>query len=282
MSTTAFLLVILAAFLHAFWNFTAKKTSGNLYVVYIGLLIFCIFFSPLFVLYFSFNHFSCAFLYILATGILHAIYFLSLCKAYEHGDISVVYPIARGCGIAGTALIAYLFSMETLSSLGIAGIISVSIGTILVGLKISHQKDSLKGIVYALIVGLTIAGYSVVDKAAVGTINPIVYIFSMAFGTSFFLTPLILVGKRQELIHAWKELKQYCFIIGLGSMGTYLIILFAFQMANVSYVVATRELSVAIGAFLGIKILKEPYSLSKIMGIICIILGMIIIKIVTF
>jgi drug/metabolite transporter (DMT)-like permease len=281
MSITAFLLVILAAFLHASWNFIAKKTSGNLSVIYIGLLISCIFIFPFFILYFSFNHFFYAFLYILATGILHAIYFFFLCKAYKHGDISVVYPIARGCGIAGTALIAYLFSMETLSSLGVAGIICVSIGTILAGLKISHQKNPLKGIMYALIVGLTIAGYSVVDKTAVSTINPVVYIYSMAFGTSFFLTPLILFGKRQELIHAWKELKQYSFIIGLGSMGTYLIILFAFQMANVSYVVATRELSVAIGAFLGIKILKEPYSLKKIMGIICIILGMIIIKIVT-
>lgn len=282
MSITAFLLVILAAFLHASWNFIAKKTSGNLYVIYIGLLISCVFIFPFFVSYFSLDHFFFAFLYILATGILHAIYFFFLCKAYEHGDISVVYPIARGCGIAGTALIAYLFSMETLSSLGVAGIISVTIGTILVGLKIRHQKYPLKGIVYALIVGLTIAGYSVVDKTAVGTINPIVYIYSMAFGTTFFLTPFILVGKRQELIHAWKELKQYCFIIGLGSMGTYLIILFTFQMAKVSYVVATRELSVAIGAFFGIKILKEPYSLRKIVGIICIILGMIIIKMVTF
>lgn len=281
MSLTAFLLVILAAFLHALWNFTAKKASGNLYVVFIGLLMACVVFLPFFLIYFSLDHLTNAIFFILATGILHAVYFFLLCKAYKHEDISVVYPVARGSGVAGTALVAYFFLQESISPLGIAGILFVSFGAILIGLKFNQKKDQFNGMLYAFSVGLTIISFVIVDKIAVGKINPALYIYSMAFGTTFFLIPFVISGKRHEFIQAWKKLKLYSFIIGVGSMGTYLIILFVFQMANVSYVVATRELSVVIGSFLGIKFLKEPFSIKKIIGIAFIVLGMITIKMVT-
>jgi uncharacterized membrane protein len=74
-------------------------------------------------------------------------------------------------------------------------------------------------------------------------------------------------------------MKKYSLIIGLGSIGTYLIILFVFQMTQVSYVVAARESSVVFGAILGIMFLKEGCSTQKIFSIVCIIIGMLLIKI---
>lgn len=278
MSTTTFLLVLCAALLHASWNFAAKKASGNICVLYNGLLIASIVIAPFFFLLFSWDQFYNAIGYIVATGIIHALYFLFLCKGYEQGDISIVYPVARGSGIAGTALTACFFLQEQVSLAGFAGIIVVTVGTVLVGMKIDQKKAPLLHIMYALLVGLMITGYSIVDKVAVGLINPVLYIFCMALGTVIFLTPYILIYKRRELSPTWHRGKRYSIIIGVGSMGTYLIILFAFQMAHVSYVVAARELSVAIGAFLGIKLLHEPVSKRKTAGIICIILGMILIK----
>lgn len=272
----AFLLVILAATLHALWNFTAKKASGNLSVIWVGLVLaaiatipFLFFLSPeqIFV--------SKAWPFILATGIIHAVYFFAIAKAYEHGDISIVYPIARGSGIAGTAIIACLLLQEEISSVGTVGILLISMGTLLLGLTNVHQK---RGIFFSLLVAIMIIGYSIVDKLGVGIIHPLGYIFGLVLLTTFFLAPYILINKRQELFSAMKNMKKYSLIIGLGSGGTYLIILFVFQMAPVSYVVAARELAVAIGALSGFIFLKEQFSAQKLLGIVGIVIGMILIK----
>jgi uncharacterized membrane protein len=123
-----------------------------------------------------------------------------------------------------------------------------------------------------------IIGYSIVDKLGVGIIHPIGYIFGLVLLTTVFLAPYILINKRQELLSALKNMKKYSLIIGLGSGGTYLIILFVFQMAPVSYVVAARELAVAIDALLGFIFLKEQFLPQKALGVMGIVIGMILIK----
>lgn len=272
----AFLLVILAATLHALWNFAAKKVSGNLSVIWIGLVLATIAIIPfLFFLSPEQIFVTKAWPFILATGIIHAVYFFAVAKAYEHGDISIVYPIARGSGIAGTAIIACLLLQEKISPVGTVGILLISLGTLLLGLTNIHQK---RGIFFSLLVAVMIIGYSIVDKLGVGIIHPLGYIFGLVLLTTIFLAPYMLINRRGELLSAMKNMKKYSLIIGLGSGGTYLIILFVFQMAQVSYVVAARELAVAIGALLGILFLKEQSTAQKIICITAIVIGMFLIK----
>jgi len=272
----AFLLVILAATFHALWNFAAKKASGNLSVIWIGLVLATIAIIPfLFLLSPEQIFVSKAWPFVLATGIIHAVYFFALAKAYEHGDISVVYPIARGSGIAGTAIIAYLLLQEKISFIGASGILFICLGTVFLGLNNTHQK---RGIFFSLLVSVMIIAYSIVDKLGVGIIHPLGYIFGLVLLTTTFLTPYILINKQQELLSAMKNMKKYSLVIGLGSGGTYLIILFVFQMAPVSYVVAAREVAVALGALLGILFLKEQSTAQKIICIIGIVIGMFLIK----
>ena len=276
MPLLAFLLIILAAALHALWNFAAKKASGNLSVIWIGLAMATIAIIPFLFLLSPDQIFVLeAWPFILATGIIHAVYFFAVAKAYEHGDISIVYPIARGSGIAGTTIIACLLLQEEISSVGTVGISLISLGTLLLGLTNIRQKH---GILFSLLVAITIIGYSIVDKLGVGIIHPFGYIFGLVLLTTFFLAPYILMNKQQELLSALKNMKKYSLIIGLGSGGTYLIILFVFQMAQVSYVVAARELAVAIGALLGFIFLKEQFTAQKLLGIMGIVIGMILIK----
>src|SRR4030065_1783288 len=101
---------------------------------------------------------------------IHAFYFFFLAKAYEHGDISVVYPISRGSGIAGTAIIAFLFLQEKISFIGASGILFICLGTVLLGLDNTHQK---RGIFFSLLVAVLITSYSIVDKLGVGIIHPL-------------------------------------------------------------------------------------------------------------
>jgi len=279
MSIVVFLLIILSALLHALWNFAAKNASGNFYVVYLGLLIDCILFFPiLFTLSVADIFNPRAFPYVFATGTIHSVYFFALAKAYEHGDISSAYPIARGTGVAGTALIAYFCLYEEITLFGLLGIAAISIGTLFVGLKHSQQTGRPKGLLFALLVGATIVSYSIVDKLGVGIMNPVAYIFGLWLVATLWLTPYIFIYKRRELLLAWKSYKKHSFIIGTGSLATYLLILFIYRIAPVSYVVALRELAVAIGALFGFVFLNEKFTRIKIIGIALIVLGMIAIK----
>ncbi|MBW1710910.1 MAG: EamA family transporter [Deltaproteobacteria bacterium] len=280
MSLLVFLLIIFSAFLHALWNFTTKQLSGNLAVIYISLWVASVACFPfLFFLSWSDIHLSSGYPYFLATGLTHAFYFFGLSKAYEYGDISTVYPIARGLGVAGTALLAYLLLREDISVFGSLGIISICLGTIFIGFKLSYQAHHYKGLIMAVFVGLAIVAYSIIDKQAMKQLHPVAYIFSLFFFAAVFLTPYIIVKRRGELSKAWQTHWKSIFVIGIGSMTTYLIILFVFKLANVSYVVAARESAVVIGAFLGFKFLNEKYSFKKASGISLIVLGLILIKV---
>ncbi len=273
----AFLLIILAAALHALWNFAAKKADGNLSVIWIGLAMAAIAIIPFLFLLSPEQIFVLeAWPFVLATGIIHAVYFFALAKAYEHGDISVVYPLSRGSGIAGTAIIAYLLLQEKISPTGASGILFICLGTVFLGLNNTHQK---RGIFFSLLVASMIIAYSIVDKLGVGIIHPLGYIFGLVLLTTIFLAPYVLISKRLELLSAFKKMKKYALIIGPGSIGTYLIILFVFQITQVSYVVAAREISVVFGALLGFIFLKEQNSTQKMFSITCIVIGMLLIKI---
>jgi drug/metabolite transporter (DMT)-like permease len=278
MPLLAFLLVIASAILHALWNFTVK-VSGNLSVLCIGLWVACIACLP-FVLISPapYTAIRSAYPFVLGSGIIHGIYFFSLYKAYQHTDISIIYPIARGTGVAGTGLAAYLLLKEDISFMGGAGILLVCIGIVLVGFQNSLKQKYLKGLGFALFVGFMIVNYSIIDKQAVEMIDPVTYIFGVWLLSAVFLTPCILIKDRRELLWAWRKFKRNSIVIGVGSMGTYLVILFAYQLSHVSYVVATREIAVVIGAVLGFKFLNEKYTLKKIIGILTIVLGLIMIK----
>lgn len=279
MEWTVFVLVLIAAFLHALWNFAARKASGNLAVMWLGLVIASIICLPLALgIWPSMESIRSALPNMLATGIIHSLYFWLLSKSYKEGEISFVYPIARGTGVAGTSIGAPIFINEGISSLGTAGIVAITFGIITLGLDRSDSKKQFNSGILALLVGCTIVGYSLVDKVGVGQIHPVFYIFSMFVLTVLFLLPHILLNHRKTCVDAWKNMKRYILLIGPGSMGTYLIILFAFQSGKVSYIVAAREFAVVIGATLGITFLGEKLTWNKCLGIPAITLGLVLVK----
>ncbi|MGE3538361.1 MAG: EamA family transporter [Candidatus Tectimicrobiota bacterium] len=279
MTLLLFAVVLLSAVLHALWNLAAKKAAGNLGALWLGICLAALLFWPwAFWVQRTAPLTARGALYIAATDLLHAWYFGFLGHSYALGDISLVYPVARGTGVAGTALLAWLVLQEHLSLSGVGGIAAICLGTLLLGLGPRRQAQPLAAYGQALCVGLTIMSYAIIDKLAVGQVHPVLYISGMFSLTGLLLTPYVLRWHWAACVYAAQHLKTLMVIIGLGSIGTYLMILFTYRLGPVSYIVAVREFAVVIGALLGVVLLNERLSLRKSLGIASITLGLGLVK----
>jgi uncharacterized membrane protein len=88
----------------------------------------------------------------------------------------------------------------------------------------------------------------------------------------------VLGRQRAACRYAYQHLKTAICLIGMGSICTYLLILFTFRLGQVSYIVAVREFAVVIGALLGFLVLKERFTLGKFLGIVAITIGLVLVK----
>jgi drug/metabolite transporter (DMT)-like permease len=126
---------------------------------------------------------------------------------------------------------------------------------------------------------LAITAYSVVDKLGVCLVSPVVYFAGLTAVMGVVLAPLVLLRYPQECREAWKKHKRTSLGVGLGSTGTYLLILAAFRQAPASYVVAARELSIAVAVALGVMVLREPLTVPKVLSTAAILSGVVLVKV---
>ncbi len=283
MTTGIFILVVAAAFFHALWNFSARKVTGNLVIIWLALFTGCLFLLPGVVVLASLGKIhlwipSSAVGYVIATGLLHGLYFGLLSRTYENGEISAVYPILRGSGIGLTAILAWLILNEEISPVGLTGIALIFSGIFLMGIPFLRRGGEVDQYRLALCVGVSIAVYSLVDKVGVSKMMPVLYIWLMFLIAAAVLWPVVMKRYRGEVLHTARSNIGHIMLIGIGSIGTYLMILFALQQAPVSYIVAAREFSVVIGALLGMIFLRERMTILKASAIVCITLGLFLIK----
>ena len=286
MSGLALGIVLLAALFHAAWNFLAKKSRKKLAFIWWFLLIATIVYLPMFMYFWpGMTVTPTGWVCIVATGILHALYFWFMGGAYERGDFSLVYPLSRGSGPLLVPILALIFLQERLSAAGIGGIVLVVLGIYFIHLK-SFTVDSFfeplramrgSASLWALCTGGTIAGYSLVDKVGVGLVYPPVYIYLMFVISLLLLSPYVLIKERPALKLEWRVNRWPILVDGFLVLFTYLMILFAFRLSKVSYVVASREVSIVFSALLGIFWLKEAHAPQKIAGSVLIGLGVVFI-----
>src|SRR5262249_1250365 len=160
------------------------------------------------------------------------------------------YPVARGTGVAGTAVVASVVLHERLSLTGVSGMVAICVGTGLVGWSRGAGKEQCAAYGYAVLVGATIIGYSIVDNLAVQHAHPVLYISGLFSLAALCLAPYVLYYHRTACQYAARHLKAAIGLIGVGSLCTYLLILFVLRLGPVSYIVAVREFAVVIGSLL--------------------------------
>jgi uncharacterized membrane protein len=274
-----FLLVLLSSFTHALWNFFTKKKSNNPLLLWNGLWIVNLALLPYSISrIFDSGLALSAVPFMLGSGIAHALYFYALMRAYMKNDISVAYPIARGIGVGGTTLAAVWILDEVVSAKGVAGILLIFIGVLTIGLIGRKIESDLRNMSWPFLVGLCIVSYSLLDKAGVIHADPVVYINLSTLMAAILLSPFLLLHSKGTIKLVLSMRWKMSALIGLGVIGTYLLILFAFRLERASYVVAVREFSVVVGALMGAVFLTENLTLPKIIGIAAITFGLILVR----
>ena len=286
MTVGALGLVLAAALLHATWNLVLKQSAGKLTVSWLGVLAGTLLATPGLLLVpgglgISPAGWAC----ILATGLLHALYFLFLSEAYERGELSLVYPLARGSGPLLVALLAPLLLGEVLTPGGATGIGLVVLG--LFGMAGGPEPTGpgqsrllaqwrAPHVTMALLTGLTIAGYSLVDKVGVGLVHPTLYQILM-MGLAFLaLAPYVLWRQRPSLASVKAEWRAVA-LVGVFSFVAYQLVLFALRLAKVAYVVAAREVSIVFGVALGAAFLGERHGARHLIAAASIAAGTLLI-----
>jgi len=286
MSGLALGIVLIAAFLHAIWNYLVKKSRNKMTFIWWAILFSTILFFPMFIYYWpAVTISSVGWACIVATGILHAFYFWFMGGAYERGDLSLVYPLSRGSGPLFVPILAVILMHEQLSFLGVIGITLVIVGIYVIHLRFFSVQSFLEPIIamrgsaslWALCTGGTIAGYSLVDKIGVTIVYPPVYIYLMFVISLLLLSPYVLAKERLTLKKEWQINKVPILIVGFLDFFAYMMILFALRISKVSYVAAAREVSIVFSVFIGIMLLKEKNAPQKLAGAILITLGVIFI-----
>lgn len=284
MSGIALGMVLISAFLHAGWNYLLKKSDRKIVFIWWFLLASLVLYFPLFAYFCRETPIPPAgWICIVATGLIHAAYFWFMGGAYQRGDLSLVYPLARGSGPLFVPILAMVFLHEVIAPLGGFGIMLIVAGIYCVHLRAFNGRAFLEPFralrggasLWALSTGLMIAAYSLVDKVGVGLVYPPVYIYIMFFINWLALTPWILIRERHGLKSEWQRHKGSIVAVGFLSGFTYLMILFAFTMSKVSYVAAVREVSIVLSAYFGVFNLREKHGRQKLIGAVLIFLGVV-------
>lgn len=290
MNAIATLLVIGSAFLHATWNLLAKRSRDKLVFLWLANLATL----PIYALPFALALRTHpvppdGWPFIVTTGVLNSVYFATLANAYARGALSVAYPISRGTGVALVPLLAMLILGERVSAAGALGIALVIAGIVALNLQplralirqtpVSHTAGRGLGTLFAFLTGLTISGYSLVDKVGVGRVFPLVYGYFLFIGVSVWLAPYMLSRRRQAIAAEWAGNRPAILAGGVLLMGAYLIVLSAMRLAQVSYIVPLREISVLIGTIMGVRLLHEGYGRERVPGAVLIVAGVLAISI---
>ena len=281
MSGPAIALVVCAAVLHAIWNALAKRADNQFVFLWSSVSLATLLLLPAGLARLPAEGTPAAGLpFVAASVAIHALYFYALGRSYRHGDFSRVYPMARGLGVALVPLVALPVFGERLSWLGALGVGFVVLG--IAALSVTPSALPVNGLgtgtAWALVTGLTIAAYSLVDKAGVARLHPMPYIALMGLGLSALLAPVVL-SDRPALAREWRRHWRAILVASAMNLTSYLLVLFAFRLSKVGYVVAARELSILFSAFIGSLWLREGRLGPRLAGASVVLAGVVCIAV---
>jgi uncharacterized membrane protein len=282
MEPVVIIMVLSSAVLHALRNYFNKRALDKQAFIWWYEIFGLLFFTPIFIIMLFRVKFSISFSYLLLSGIMHFIYWYFLSKSLEKGDLSRIYPIMRS-----SPALVLLFSLtilkENVSVLGGIGILLVVCGVY----TINMQKIGLHEFIipirsvfrdhatqYALLTLVSVASYTLVDKIAVSKMNPVFFAYLYPWVSLGLFTNYIRLTKTKGVLNReWTVRKKSIIICGIMGILGYFLILWAFTLERMSYIIGLRQLSIVFAVFLGGHFLNEKNKLIRAISAIIIFIG---------
>ncbi len=260
-----------AAVLHAGWNLAVKQASGDRFLMLWGQFTIAATISTPILLAFG-GMPARAWIWVALSGSVHLPYCMFLARAYNTGDFSFVYPLARGGGAMLAAVGGVLFLSDRLRPLTVVGIATIGCGlAVLAGFRRSPALGS------ALIVAFTIGVYSVSDAHGIRSSGTPLYALATHAGTFVSTTFYgLATGRslemRSTLMTHWRRLT----VVAVAATVTYGMVQLAFRLAPVGYVTALRESSVVLAAIVGWRQLGEAAGRRRVLATLIVLAGLIV------
>ncbi|MGG7464180.1 EamA family transporter [Plantibacter sp. YIM 135347] len=302
MSPLTLLLVIVAAFAHAGWNLASKRASSTgVPFIWLGAVASTVVYLPVAGVdaFLSPSPIGAVVLGAFVSAVLHVGYMLLLQAGYARGDISVVYPMARGTAPLLSVVFAIVVFHEEPTLLGVIGALLVVAGVVGIGLSgrrgeampgattaaspapspVLPRRTGLgprqrAGVLFGLATGVSIAIYTVWDAYVVGELgaSPILLMVGCTIGESIMLAPFAW-RRRAEVRQVWRRYQPQVWTLGVLSPLSYILVLYALTLAPVSLVAPAREMSVVLVSLAGWLLLKEPDPLRRLGGAVVVLGG---------
>ena len=276
--THVLLIVLFAAALHATWNALVKGASDKL-VSMTAVVLGHVPFALLALLFVPLPD-AASIPYIVGGAALHVGYQLFLYWAYRQGDLTQVYPIARGTAPLIVAACSVLVFREALTTLQLVAITTIGCGIMsLVLVRGSQGLYNPGGAALALITGCFVAGYSMVDgygaRAAGTPVGFYAWETILNAGAFALIVATTSPGVLRTTIRSHKKIIA---IGGGASFVAYALVVWAFTQAPIAVVTALREISIVFALLIGVFFLRERLSLPKLVSAMLTMLGALMLR----
>lgn len=272
-------LVVVSGAAHAVWNTLAKSVRADrdafmVLIFGVGVLITL----PWGVTHLgSVHHPWTVLAVVLARGGCEAIYIVGVGAAYKHLDLSVAYPMMRGLGPAVTVVLATLLLGERPAIIAIAGLglIVLAVGSMAVG---AWHGVTRRGVGLAIMVGVTIGTYNVIDKVAVGRLDPMTYMFCFNTFAVLLCSGLLLArGRAGTVVTTARTHPREVVLGGFFAFAAYVLVLIALTHTYASYIAPLREVGIVFGTLLGVFAFHESGARTRLPAAAVIVTGIVLI-----
>lgn len=278
MDTSIFLAVIFAAILHASWN-AVIRAGGDRFQ---GMLLLTVTQGLMGLVMAGFVPLPKGevWAWLLFSGVFHSGYKMFLAAAYKHGDLSRVYPIARGAAPMIVVLVGFFLFEERLAVKEYAGIALIGGGVILMAGGVFSNGESRALIPFALGSALCTAGYTMVDGLGARVAGNATQYTAWLFIFDAMIFSVVSLGTRGPRVFAASRQRWLVgTLAGALSLLTYWIVIWAMTLAPVAMVAALRETSVLFGVLIGVVWMKERATAGKLIAALIILAGVVLVRV---
>ncbi|MCP3661334.1 MAG: EamA family transporter [Gammaproteobacteria bacterium] len=299
MTLTAIIIILISATTHAGWNLLGKraKPTAAFFMAANSAGFLCL--TPALLLYSEFIDLfpKEVWLLVIGAGLFQGCYYWALARAYQAGDMSIAYPLARSSPVIVVAAITLMMGQgDQVSVQAVWGILLVVTGALVLPMR--HFRDFRISnylnisCLFALGAAFSTAGYSIIDDSALHYVREsnsqgmgiylgtAVYAFFEGLSATVWMALSLLsnTSGRQSITDVLQRQKGTIILTGIGIYFTYTLVLISMAFVdNISYVVAFRQISIPIGVIMGVFLLKEGRYQPKFLGVMVMFTGLVMV-----